>query len=92
MSSSLAQYDWYNNGNKFINSENAVKAAIVFFVIILVGALISSIIGGVFGALVATISPEFAKELFSSKAEQGIVRYVLAIGMILGVFIGAAAS
>ena len=75
-----------------MNTENAVKGAVGFFVIILVGSLLSSFVGGVFGALVAIISPEFVSGLFSPKAEQGIVRYAFAVGMIWGVFIGAAVS
>ena len=75
-----------------MSTENAVKTAGGFFVIILVGALLSSFVGGAFGALVATISPEFVKELFSHKAEAGVIRYAFAVGMIWGVFIGAAVS
>ena len=63
-----------------------------FFLIILVGTLLSSLVGGAFAALVATISPEFVTGLFSQKAEAGIVRYAFAVGMIWGVFIGAAVS
>jgi hypothetical protein len=75
-----------------MNTEDAVKTAIGFFVIILVGALLSSLVGGAFGALVANISPEFVRGLFSRTAETGIVRYAFAVGMIWGVFIGAAVS
>jgi hypothetical protein len=75
-----------------MNAENAIKGAVGFFTIILVGALVSSLVGGLFGALVATVSPEFVAGLFEQKAEHGIVRYAFAIGMIWGVFIGAAAS
>ena len=75
-----------------MNTENAVKTAAGFFVIMLVGALLSALIGGAFGALVATISPEFVLGLFSQKAEAGIVRYAFAVGMIWGVFVGAAVS
>jgi hypothetical protein len=79
-------------GDRMMNTEDAVKTAIGFFVIILVGALLSSFIGGAFGALVAAISPEFVTGLFSHKDEAGIVRYAFAVGMIWGVFIGAAVS
>ena len=75
-----------------MNTENAVKTAMGFFVIVLVGALLSALVGGAFGALVATISPEFVSGLFSQKAEAGIVRYAFAVGMIWGVFIGAAVA
>lgn len=75
-----------------MNTENAVRTAVGFFVIILVGALISALVGGAFGALVAMVSPEFVSTLFSQKAEAGIIRYAFAVGMIWGIFIGAAAS
>ncbi len=75
-----------------MNTENAVKSAIGFFVIIVVGALASAILGGAFAALIATISPEFVSSLFGSEAEQSIVRYSFAVGMIWGLFIGAAVS
>jgi MFS family permease len=71
-----------------MNAENAVKTAVAFFAIILVGALLSALVGGAFGALVATISPDFV----AVKAEAGIVRYAFAVGMIWGVVIGAAVS
>jgi hypothetical protein len=75
-----------------MNTENAVKSAIGFFVIMMVGALVSALVGGAFGALVATISPEFVTGLFNRKADAGIVRYAFAVGMVWGVFIGAAVS
>ena len=75
-----------------MNTENAVRTAVGFFVVILVGALLAALVGGAFGALVATVSPEFVASLFNQKAEAGIVRYAFAVGMIWGVFIGAAVS
>ena len=75
-----------------MNTENAIKTAMSFFVIILVGSLLSAVVGGAFGALVASISPEFVSGLFNQKAEAGVVRYAFAVGMIWGVFIGAAVS
>lgn len=75
-----------------MNTENAIKSAIGFFVLMLVGALVSALVGGAFGALVATISPEFVTGLFNQKAEVGIARYAFAVGMVWGVFIGAAVS
>ena len=75
-----------------MNIGNTTRTAAGFFAIILVGSLLSALVGGGFGALVAAISPEFVAGLFSHKAEQGIVRYAFAVGMIWGVFIGAAAS
>ena len=75
-----------------MNTENAVKSAVGFFVVMLVGALLSAFVGGAFGALVATISPEFVAGLFYREAEAGVARYAFAVGMIWGVFIGAAVS
>lgn len=75
-----------------MNTENAIKSAIGFFVIIVVGALASAILGGVFAVLIATISPEFVSSLFGSEAEQSTLRYSFAVGMIWGLFIGAAVS
>lgn len=75
-----------------MNAENVIKTAVGFFVVVLVGALLSAFLGGAFGALVATVSPEFVSSLFGQNAEAGIVRYAFAVGMIWGVFIGAAVS
>ncbi|OGV59283.1 MAG: hypothetical protein A2283_22830 [Lentisphaerae bacterium RIFOXYA12_FULL_48_11] len=75
-----------------MNIENAIRTAIGFFCIILIGSLVSAIIGGGFGALVATISPEFVDELLHPKATQTLTRYAFAVGMIWGLFIGAAVS
>lgn len=75
-----------------MNAESTTKIAIGFFVTILVGALLSAVIGGLFGSLVATVSPDFVAELFRPQATHEIVRYAFAIGMIWGLFIGAAVS
>jgi hypothetical protein len=75
-----------------MNAESTARTAIGFFITILIGALLSALVGGAFGALVAIVSPEFVAELFSPKAGTGIVRYAFAVGMIWGVFIGAAVS
>ena len=60
------------------------------FLFILGAALVSSALGGIFGALVAVISPEFV-EGFLSPASGSLVRYAAVLGMIWGIFIGAAA-
>ncbi len=75
-----------------MNTENARGTAVGFFLIVLIGSLLSALVGGGFGALVATISPQFVTELFSPKAAEGIVRYSFAVGMIWGLFVGAAVS
>ena len=75
-----------------MNTENALKTAIGFFVIILVGALLAALVGGLFGAIIAAVSPEFVRGLFSVKAEAGVLRYAFAVGMIWGLFIGAAVA
>lgn len=58
-----------------------------YFLCILGAALISSCLGGLFGAFVSVVSPEFVKELFSSHAEN-LSRYAAAVGMIWGLFLG----
>lgn len=75
-----------------MNTENAVKTAVAFFFIILIGTLLSAFVGGIFGAVVAIISPEFVGNLFSINAASGLVRYAFVVGMIWGVFIGAGVS
>jgi hypothetical protein len=70
-----------------------VKTAAGFFLLVLAGSLLASLLGGAFGALVATISPEFVKSLFSLKPENGsITRYAFSVGMIWGLFIGLGVS
>jgi hypothetical protein len=75
-----------------MNTENAIKTAVGFFVVIVLGALLSSLLGGVFGAAVAAISPEFVRSLFHTQAGVDIIRYAFAVGMIWGLFAGAAVS
>ncbi len=60
-----------------------------YFLYVLGAALLSSAVGGTFAAVVAVISPEFVKELFSPSQGASLVRYAAAVGMIWGVFIGA---
>ena len=62
-----------------------------YFVCILLAALGSAAVGGIFAALIALISPEFVRGLFPIAAEGSLTRYAAAVGMIWGVFIGAAA-
>ena len=72
--------------------DEAIKTAIMYFVIILAGSLLASAIGGAFGVMIAKISPEFVEGLFSNSADASIVRYSCVVGMIWGLFIGGAAS
>ena len=51
-------------------------------------AILASLIGGLFAALVATISPEFVKNLFMPEEGASLTRYAAAVGAIWGVFIG----
>jgi hypothetical protein len=60
------------------------------FLTIVAAALGSSALGGVFGALVAVISPEFVSGLASSPAPGSIVRWAAGMGMIWGLFLGTA--
>jgi hypothetical protein len=61
-----------------------------YFIYIVVGALASSLLGGLFASVVAVISPEFVKGLFSPPGEASLTRYAAAVGMIWGVFLGTA--
>ena len=69
-----------------------MNESIKYFLIILVGALLSSIVGGAFGWLIAFISPEFVDNLFYVEKEVNIQKYAFSVGMIWGIFIGAAVS
>jgi len=75
-----------------MNTENAVKSAVGFFMVILLGALASAVLGGAFAVLIAVISPEFISGLFRPEAGQSVIRYAFAVGMLWGLFIGAAVS
>lgn len=75
-----------------MNTDSAIKGAIWFFVIIMVGSLFSAVLGGAFGALVAAISPELVNSLFGADAGAAVIRYSFAVGMIWGLFIGVAVS
>ena len=66
-----------------------VKTAIQLFGVVLGGALVSAILGGLFAMLVAVISPEFVSGLFSLEEDVSVTRYAFSVGMIWGLFIGA---
>lgn len=74
--------------------QDGIKTAVGFFVVILVGALLSAALGGAFAAFLGAISPEFVKSLFGAAAGKGgsPARYACAVGMIWGLFIGAGVS
>jgi len=61
-----------------------------YFVCIVAGALVSSLLGGLFACLVSLVSPEFVKGLFSPPAGASLSRYAAAVGMIWGIFLGTA--
>jgi len=67
-----------------------MESAIKYFLLILGSALLSSLLGGVFAAAVAFITPEFVDDLFSIKEDASAIRYAFGVGMIWGLFIGAA--
>jgi hypothetical protein len=69
----------------------ALMTFIRYFFYIVAGALASSVIGGLFAAIVAVISPDFVSGLFSPKAGANLPRYAAAVGMIWGVFLGTSA-
>ena len=53
-------------------------------------ALGSALLGGLFGSVVALVSPEFVRGLASAAAAASIVRYAASLGMIWGLFLGTA--
>ena len=54
---------------------------------------VMGLMGGIFGMIVASVSPAFVKGLFSLKPEDGsIPRYAFSVGMIWGLFIGVGVS
>jgi len=59
------------------------------FLYILAAALGAALVGGLFAAGIAVISPEFVKGLFVPPADASLPRYAAAVGAIWGVFIGA---
>jgi hypothetical protein len=61
-----------------------------YFLFVLGAALLSALVGGIFASTVALISPEFVKGLFSPPEGASLPRFAAAVGMIWGVFIGAA--
>ncbi len=67
-----------------------MSGTIRYFLAILCAGLASAFLGGGFGALVAMISPEFVRELFYVREGVSVTRYAFAMGMIWGLFIGAA--
>ena len=62
-----------------------------YFLYIVAGALVSSVLGGVFACVVAVISPEFVGSLFGHGAQGSLIRYAAGVGMIWGLFLGTAA-
>jgi ABC-type uncharacterized transport system permease subunit len=61
-----------------------------YFCFIVAGALASAALGGAFACLVALVSPEFVGGLFAPPGGASLVRYAAAVGMIWGIFLGAA--
>ena len=61
-----------------------------YFIYIVLGALASSALGGVFACVVAWISPEFVSSLFGRTVDGSLVRYAAGVGMIWGLFLGTA--
>ena len=60
-----------------------------YFLYVVGAAIFSAIVGAVFASIIALISPEFVKGLFSPGAGASLARYAAAVGAIWGVFIGA---
>lgn len=60
------------------------------FVLVLAAALVSSILGALFAVIVAIVSPEFVRSLFSPQASGSVARYAAGVGMVWGLFLGTA--
>jgi hypothetical protein len=60
------------------------------FLSIVGAALGSSILGGIFGCVVAVVSPEFVKSLTAPPETGSLVRYAAGLGMVWGLFLGTA--
>ncbi len=60
------------------------------FFLILAAALGSSILGALFAAVVALVSPEFVRTLFSQPMTGSVTQYAVGVGMVWGLFLGAA--
>ncbi len=60
------------------------------FLLILAAGLVSAVLGGLFGAGLALLSPEFVAGLFGPQTANP-ARYAAAVGAVWGLFIGAAA-
>jgi hypothetical protein len=60
------------------------------FLSIVGAALGSSVLGGIFGCVVALVSPEFVTSLASPPQTASLVRYAVGLGMIWGLFLGTA--
>ncbi len=58
------------------------------FFYVVFAALGSSVLGGLFAAIVAFISPDFVRGLFSPPDSSVLPRYAAAVGMIWGLFLG----
>lgn len=65
-----------------------MNTVVRYFLYVLGAAILASLVGGLFAALVATISPEFVKGLFMPEQGASLTRYAAAVGAIWGVFIG----
>ena len=61
-----------------------------YFIYIIAGALVSSLLGALFASVVSLISPEFVRSLFSPPVGASLARYAAAVGMIWGIFLGTA--
>ncbi|MFC1497915.1 hypothetical protein ACFLS1_05515 [Verrucomicrobiota bacterium] len=57
------------------------------FLLILAGAVVSSVLGAIFAVVIAKLSPEFIIDIFGRKLYP--IRFAASMGMLWGLFIGA---
>lgn len=65
-----------------------MNVAVRYSLYVLGAAILASLAGGLFAALVAVISPEFVRGLFMPSDGASLTRYAAAVGAIWGIFIG----
>lgn len=61
-----------------------------FFGYTVLAAVLAAALGGLFGGAVSLVSPEFVRSMFSPPLDAPILRYAVAMGMVWGLFLGAA--
>ena len=75
-----------------MNLEETTKTAAGLFITVLVASLVSAALGALFASVISLVSPDLVSDLFNREEGDRVLRYAAAVGMIWGLFIGAAVS